>query len=177
MSEPVRLAPLGAGDEREILAGVAVSRALHEPWVFPPRDAEAYRAYLAQRRRGDALYGLRRFADGALVGVVTLRGIGGTPRRALLGFWALAPWAGRGYLRAGAALALEQAFARHRVERVLADVQPGNAAARALLARLGFAPDGSPLRALYLGGAWRPHERFALRARTASMPALARRLG
>jgi ribosomal-protein-alanine N-acetyltransferase len=170
----VRLAPLGTGDERELTAGVAASRALHEPWVFPPRDSAAFRAYL---RSGDALYAVRRRADDALVGVVALRSIGGAPRRALLGFYALVPWARHGYLRAGAALALEQAFARHRVERVFADVQPGNAAARRLLARLGFAPDGSPLRAFHLGGAWRPHERFALRARTASMPALARRPG
>lgn len=164
MCELVRLASLGADDAREFLAAATASRALHEPFVYLPRDAREFRAYLAVARppRGE-LCALRR-ADGALVGAVALREIGGQPRRALLGFYAFLPWARRGLLYRGVALALANAFERHGAERVLADVQPDNHRARALLLGLGFAPDGSPARALRVGDAWRAHERLVLRS-------------
>ncbi len=170
------LAPMRAEAADEFLAAAASSRSLHEPWVYLPRDRREFRAYLAATRapRGE-LCALRRAADGALVGAIALREIGGAPRSALLGFYAFLPWTGRGLLRRGVALALGGAFERHRVARVLADVSPENARARALLRGLGFAPDGSPLRALRVGDAWRAHERFALVAPAARMPALARR--
>ena len=62
----------------------------------------------------------------------------------------------------GLAQALRWIFGELRLHRVEANIQPGNAASRALARRLGFRREGLSPRYLKVGGRWRDHERWAL---------------
>ena len=61
-------------------------------------------------------------------------------------------------------LALAHAFGPLGLHRVEANIQPANAASRALVQRLGFRLEGFSPRYLLIDGAWRDHERWAKRA-------------
>jgi ribosomal-protein-alanine N-acetyltransferase len=104
-----------------------------------------------------------RREDGAIVGLFSLSQIFlGNFRSAYLGYWAGAPYAGRGYMREGMELLLRYAFGTLKLHRVEANVQPGNAASRALVRRTGFRKEGYSPRYLKIGGRWRDHERWAI---------------
>jgi ribosomal-protein-alanine N-acetyltransferase len=81
-----------------------------------------------------------------------------------MGFGAVAGHNGRGYMREGLALVLSHAFSKLRLHRVEANVQPQNAASIGLVSRLGFEREGFSPRYLKVGGRWRDHERWAMRA-------------
>jgi ribosomal-protein-alanine N-acetyltransferase len=100
---------------------------------------------------------------GELAGVINLSEIvRGAFRSAYLGYYAFVPHAGRGYMTEGLALALRWIFGTLRLHRVEANIQPGNAASRALVRRLGFRREGFSPRYLKIAGRWRDHERWAL---------------
>ena len=83
---------------------------------------------------------------------------------AYLGYYAFAPHAGQGLMAEGLALVIRDAFRRLRLHRVEANIQPGNKASLRLVRRLGFRREGYSPRYLKIGGRWRDHERWALRA-------------
>jgi ribosomal-protein-alanine N-acetyltransferase len=143
---------------------VAASRGLHRPWVRPPADAAAFAAYLMRARRPDfRAFLVCRRTDGAVAGVVNVSQIflGGF-RSAYLGYYASAPLAGRGYMTEGLGLVVRHAFRRLGLHRLEANVQPANAASRALVRRLGFRREGYSPRYLKIGGRWQDHERWAI---------------
>lgn len=84
---------------RHLTAFVAAarrSRRLHAALVSPPRDAEAYRAYLRGCRRANREPYLI-VDDGDLVGAASLNEIvRGAFQSAYLGYYAFAPHAGKG---------------------------------------------------------------------------------
>jgi ribosomal-protein-alanine N-acetyltransferase len=129
--------------------------------------AAAYRAYLRRLERpthAGRFVVLRE--TGELVGVINVSEIvRGQLRSAYLGYYALVPHAGRGYMTEGLTLALRWIFGTLRLHRVEANIQSKNAASPALARRLGFRREGyySP-RYLKIGGRWRDHERWALLA-------------
>ena len=86
--------------------------------------------------------------------------------RAYLGYSGFAAHAGRGYMTEAVGLVLREAFLTLRLHRVEANIQPDNAASIALVQRLGFELEGMSPRYLKIGGRWRDHERWALRAET-----------
>lgn len=153
-------------DRSEFLALVRASRALHRLWVHPPSTPADFGRYLARSRRPDHDASLVRTRAGReLVGVVNLGHlVRGNLQGAFLGFYAFAPCAGRGLMARGLALALARGFGELGLHRVEANVQPGNERSRRLVARLGFVREGFSERYLKVGGRWRDHERWALRA-------------
>jgi ribosomal-protein-alanine N-acetyltransferase len=148
---------------REFLAAVRASRSLHRPWVSPPANLAAYRAFVARGREDDFRSVLiRRTEDAALVGLANLSAIQrGNLQSAYLGFYAFVPYAGQGYMTEGLTLVLRQAFGELSLHRVEANVQPANLASLALVQRVGFRREGFSPRYLRIGGAWRDHERWA----------------
>lgn len=167
----ILLRPPDAADEAAFLALTVGSRALHDPWVRPPRTPAEFRHYL--RRAATEWNALPahvcrlvvRRADGALVGVCNLNNIvWGGLRAASIGYYGFAPTAGHGYVRDGVAAVLTLAFRRFRLHRVEASVQPGNAGSLALVRTLGFRYEGTSPRFLKIGGRWRDHERWAIHA-------------
>jgi len=113
-------------------------------------------------RRG-VLPGLPPLRRRAILGAVELSQIArGRFRSAYLGFHIGVPYARHGYMREALALLLRHCFARLRLHRVEANVQPDNRTSRALVRQLGFLRRGSSRRYLKIAGRWRDHERWAL---------------
>lgn len=155
-----------AADEREFLRLLRLSRPLHHPWVNAPHTPARFRAWLKRNRSDDyeALLACRR-EDGAMVGVFNLSQIfRGHFQNAYLGWYAMAPHAGRGYMAEALGLVLRHAFRTLKLHRVEANIQPGNEASRRLAKRAGFRLEGFSPRYLKVDGAWRDHERWAITA-------------
>jgi ribosomal-protein-alanine N-acetyltransferase len=154
-----------ADDEDAFLAAMRASRKAHRPWLYPPQDAEAYRAYLA--RLDDRKYGFLalRIEDEAIVGWLNVSEIvRGALQGAFLGYGGVAEHAGQGYMTEAVRLVVKEAFGPLKLHRLEANIQPGNTASIALAKRCGFEKEGFSPRYLKVGGRWRDHERWAIRS-------------
>ena len=148
----------------DFLTLTTTSESFHHPWVYPATDIRHFRAYLDRINRGNAFgFLVARQEDDALVGVININNvIMGGFRSGHLGYYGNAPYSRRGYMSAGLALVLDQAFTTLGLHRVESNVQPENEASLALVRRLGFRKEGFSLAYLKIGGAWRDHERWAI---------------
>jgi len=162
----VRIHHPSPADQADLLAMNAASRSFHAPWAHPPLDAAAFRELLERSARDDtASFLVRRTEDDALVGVFVLSQIFRKAfQNAYLGYYGSAAHAGRGYMRQGLALVLDEAFGPLGLHRVEANIQPGNDVSIALARGAGFRREGFSPRYLKIGGRWRDHERFAMLA-------------
>ncbi|MGZ3118736.1 GNAT family N-acetyltransferase [Streptomyces sp. H62] len=161
-------------DGAEFTARARESKDLHHPWLFPPDSAQAYRAYASRliedRTRAGFLVcekGTGPAGGGALAGFVNINNIvQGSFLSGALGYGAFAHAAGRGLMREGLDLVLRYAFGPMRLHRLEINVQPGNAASIALARACGFHLEGFSPRMLFVDGAWRDHQRWAVTAET-----------
>lgn len=165
-------------DGAEFTARARESKDLHHPWLFPPDSAQAYEAYagrLIEDRTKAGFLVCEKDPDPAsgdapgssIAGFVNINNIveGGFLSGAL-GYGAFAHAAGRGLMREGLNLVVRYAFGPMRLHRLEINVQPGNAASIALARSCGFHLEGFSPRMLYLDGAWRDHQRWAITAET-----------
>ncbi|KMO97584.1 GNAT family N-acetyltransferase [Streptomyces roseus] len=173
--ERVGLRPFRLADGPEFTARVRESRHLHHPWLNPPTTTEEYEAYASALIEGDGRVGFLvcERGTGAIAGFVNVNNIVyGAFDCGALGYGAFAHSAGRGLFREALPLAVAHAFAPedegglglHRLE---ANIQPDNAASLALVRGAGFRQEGFSPDFLFVDGAWRDHERWAI---TAGMP-------
>jgi ribosomal-protein-alanine N-acetyltransferase len=161
----VELSTPTRADERDFLAAMAASRKLHRPWLYPPLTSEAYRAYLARLDTRKVGFLARRRDDGAIVGWLNVSEIVRFGfQNGYLGYGGIGGFAGQGYMTEALELVLREAFGPLGLHRLEANIQPGNAGSKALAARAGFVYEGFSERYLKIGGRWRDHERWALRA-------------
>lgn len=146
-----------------LIAAVRSSRALHRHWARPPSTIAQYRAFV-QRVRGSAHMGhLVCTEDGLLAGVININEIvRGSFGSGYLGYYALAPNHGRGYMRAGLVSVIGRAFRTYGLHRLEANIQPDNLRSIALVRSLGFRREGYSPKYLKVSGRWRDHERWAL---------------
>ncbi|CAM5250740.1 [ribosomal protein S5]-alanine N-acetyltransferase OS=Streptomyces tendae OX=1932 GN=GUR47_01260 PE=3 SV=1 [Streptomyces tendae] len=169
-------------DGAEFTARARQSKDLHHPWLFPPDSAQAYAAYagrliedrtkagfLVCEKSPEGADGARGPASegGSIAGFVNINNIveGGFCSGAL-GYGAFAHAAGRGLMREGLDLVVRHAFGPMGLHRLEINVQPGNAASIALARACGFHLEGFSPRMLYIDGAWRDHQRWAITAET-----------
>lgn len=120
------------------------SRSLHDEWVAPPMDEDAFDAFLVRSHRDDtrAFLACRR-SDGAIAGVFVLGQIFyGAFQSAYMGYYAVAGRTGRGLMTEGMRLVLRHAFASLGLHRVEANIQPGNARSMELARRCGSRMEG-----------------------------------
>ncbi|MFE9763853.1 GNAT family N-acetyltransferase [Streptomyces sp. NPDC005808] len=174
----VGIRPFTYEDGAEFTARARESKDLHQPWLFPPLGAGAYAAYARRliedptkagflvcelgpspESAGDAPGGR------AIAGFININNIveGGFLCGAL-GYGAFAHAAGRGLMSEGLGLVVRHAFGKMGLHRLEINVQPGNAASIALARRCGFRLEGFSPDFIYLDGAWRDHERWAITA-------------
>jgi ribosomal-protein-alanine N-acetyltransferase len=154
-----------ASDEDAFLQAVRASRSLHRPWVAPPATPAAVRLFLTRPRDSRrATFLIVRGRE--LVGVVNISEIvRGSFQSAYLGYYAFAPLAGSGLMRAGLAKVIRHAFTAMKLHRLEANIQPGNTRSIKLVKSLGFRREGFSPRYLKIGGRWRDHERWAILSR------------
>ncbi|MFB6835606.1 GNAT family N-acetyltransferase [Streptomyces sp. NPDC056361] len=164
----VGLRAFSPDDAGEFTARARESRELHRPWLFPPCTAEAYAAYAGALLGDPARAGFlvcAREDGGRIAGFVNINNIvRGAFRSGALGYGAFAHAAGRGLLTEALGVLLAYAFGPLDLHRLEANIQPGNTASRALVRRAGFRLEGFSPAMLFIDGAWRDHERWAITA-------------
>jgi ribosomal-protein-alanine N-acetyltransferase len=152
-------------DREGYLHAMRASRRLHHPWMPAPSE-EAFDRLL--RCVEDERYepGLVcRLEDDAIVGFININEIvRGVFQSAYLGYAGVAGYAGQGYMREGLELVLARAFNEMGLHRLEANIQPANERSIALVRGAGFVREGFSERYLKIGGRWRDHERWAIRA-------------
>lgn len=148
----------------EFLAAVKRSTRLHRPWVTPPATIRAFDEYIARLRNGGTHLGYWVITkDDELAGVINISEIvRGGFCSGYLGYYAFCPHDGQGYMSQGLRAVIVDAFGKHRLHRVEANVQPDNLASRALVERVGFRLEGFSPKYLKIAGKWRDHERWAM---------------
>ena len=163
----VTIRPPTADDCAAFLAATRRSRSLHRSWINPRADTrKAFTDYLNRFSSG-AHYGfvVIHRATGGLVGVINLNNVVRAGfQSAALGYYAFAPYAGRGLMREGLRLVLQHAFRKLKLHRVEANIQPDNRASIALVKKCGFVREGFSRRFVKVSGRWKDHERWALLA-------------
>jgi len=152
--------------ESEFLAASQRSGSLHHPWVATLDSPARYAEYLERIRCGRTIaFLVRRTSDNQLAGVINVsEPVMGIFQSAYLGFYAFAGNERRGYMTIALSLVLDRAFKELGFHRLEANVQPDNVASAALVKRLGFRKEGFSPRYLFIDGAWRDHDRWALLA-------------
>jgi ribosomal-protein-alanine N-acetyltransferase len=155
-------------DGAEFTARVRESRELHRPWLFPPDSAAAYTAYagrLIEDRTKAGFLVCAKEDDGALAGYININNIvQGAFRSGALGYGAFAHAAGRGLRPEGLDLLVDRAFGMIALHRLDIKEQRGNAASINLARACGFRLEGYSPDMLFIDGAWRDHERWAITA-------------
>ncbi|GAB2892581.1 GNAT family protein [Streptomyces deserti] len=157
-------------DGAEFTARVRESKDLHHPWLFPPDTAQAYAAYAGRLIEDPTKAGFlvcekdaRAARPGAIAGFININNIvEGGFQCGTLGYGAFAHAAGRGLMREGLDLVVRHAFGPMRLHRLEINVQPANAASIALARSCGFRLEGFSPDMLFIDGAWRDHERWAI---------------
>jgi [ribosomal protein S5]-alanine N-acetyltransferase len=168
----VILRELTAADEDEFVGLARASMGLHHPWYTLPTTPEAFQGYLTRLSRPSTEGRLVCMRDGgAMVGVIIVDSIiRGRFQSASLSYAAFAPAAGRGYMTEGLGLVLDYAFDDLRLHRLEANIQPTNRASLALVRRQGFRKEGYSPDMLFIDGAWRDHERWAITREMTGLP-------
>ncbi len=157
------LRALQPGDVRVFLAAARTSRNLHQPWLHAPQTPSQFRALLARAALPDHHTHLVCLRDsGAPVGVINLSHVvRGAFASAYLSYYVFAGYERRGLMREALHAAVRHAFGTLKLHRLEANIQPGNAASRALVHACGFTLEGFSPRYLKIAGRWRDHERWA----------------
>lgn len=160
----VTLRPLADRDQREFLDLVQASTGLHRPWMSLPSTPEEFQAYLTRYELPDEESLLVRVrATGAIAGMININSIiRGRFQNGSLAYAAFAPTAGQGYMSEGLHLVVRYAFEGLRLHRLEANIQPENHASLRLVRRAGFRYEGRSPELLFIDGAWRDHERWAI---------------
>lgn len=164
MSDPrVYLRHVRKRDQDELVALALAARALHEPWIAPPRTSSAFNHYYRRTLRDDHEGVLVcRKADHRIIGVINMNNIArGAALCATLGYYVGMESAGQGYMAEGLAMLKRYAFGELGLHRIEANIQPDNHRSIALVRRCGFEREGIAKHFLFIDGAWRDHERWA----------------
>lgn len=154
-------------DGPAFLAAVRRSRTLHGSWITPRAKTQKQFVNYLKHTSEDRHY---RFLvihrdSGGIAGLININDvIRGSFQSASLGYYAFAPYTGRGLMSAGLRLVLKLAFQKLKLHRLEANIQPNNRASIALVERCGFVREGFSRRLIKVRGRWRDHERWAILA-------------
>jgi len=158
------LTPTHPSDAPELIRGNIESRSYHLPWSAPFLDQkgfdgwflktryERYFSFVARERQSNAIVGLINFSEI----------VGSNSQRADTGYYGMARFAGRGLMTQALRTAVHYAFDHLNLHRLEANIRPENIRSSALVQRVGFRREAFSPTYLFLDGAWRSHERWAI---------------
>jgi ribosomal-protein-alanine N-acetyltransferase len=163
---PVDVQRVRRADAAELIAANRDSVAYHAPWVTGFTDQAGFDAWFARGITGaNVSLVARECSSGAVAGVVNLNEIVlGAFRSAYLSYWGYAGFGGRGLMTQALRETVRYAFDELGLHRLEASIQPGNTRSIALVQRAGFSKEGFSPKLLFIDGAWRDHEQWALLA-------------
>lgn len=149
-----------------------------DPEMDPPESGAEWTAYYhglfralrEQHRLGHARsYAI--LADGTLVGHLTFAPIlWGATLQASAGYWVSESYAGRQIAPRALALGIEEMIHGQGLHRIEVLVQRANAASLAVVEKVGLRPEGVRRGAIFVDGAWRDHDVFAVTAEDVGEP-------
>lgn len=161
----VGIRPLTLEDGPEFTARARESKDLHRPWLFPPDTDEGYASYAGRLIEDETKAGFLvcEKDTGDIAGFININNIvrGGFQCGAL-GYGAFAHAAGRGLMREGLELVIGYAFGPLGLHRLEINAQPDNVPSVAMARGAGFRLEGFSPDMIFIDGAWRDHERWAL---------------
>jgi ribosomal-protein-alanine N-acetyltransferase len=160
----IALARTQHSDGAEIIRGNIESRSYHHPWSEPPVSSASFDAWFrdAQTERHVSLIARHRASNG-IVGLINFSEIvGGRFQNAYTGYYGMVHFAGQGLMTQALKAAVHYAFNDLGLHRLEANIRPENARSIALVRRAGFRREGFSPGYLFLEGAWRSHERWAV---------------
>ncbi len=150
-------------DENNFLAAMHRSQTLHAPWVKSPQTPKDYRDYLLRRQQDNQKCYLVIDQDENITGIFNLSEIvRGYFQNTYIGFYAVADYAGKGYMSAGLKLILQDVFDGLKLHRLEANIQPENSSSINLVQNNGFRKEGYSPHYLMVNDEWRDHERWAI---------------
>ena len=152
------------GDAQELIEFNLQNKNYHHPWVSPFTDRTGFENWFS-RCLTAAVVGLvvREEISRKIVGIININEIvAGALQSGFLGFYGSSQMAGRGLMTEGMQLAVKYAFEELGLHRLEANIQPGNTASIQLVRRAGFQKEGFSPKYLFIDGAWRDHERWAI---------------
>jgi ribosomal-protein-alanine N-acetyltransferase len=153
-------------DMKQFLASAKSSQSLHRPWVSAPDTPAKFRAWLKRMQPpNNFAFLICRKSDQAIAGVVNVSNIVlGLFQSGYLGYYAFDGFAQQGFMRQGLNAVVHHCFRVLKLHRLEANIQPDNVASITLVESCGFVKEGYSPRYLKIGGRWRDHERWAIRA-------------
>lgn len=166
----LELRPLTEADAEALYAAVEASREhlrRRLRWVSRASSLMESLAFirgrLGEAGRGEGrVFAIIERRTRALVGVASLGDRLRTEGVAELSGWVRADRLNRGYALEAGRIALAQAFRKERFQRLCAEIEPGNRAARKVLQRLGFRYEGCLRHHRRLNNRWVDQECWGL---------------
>ena len=150
-------------DENKFILAMQHSQALHHPWVASPKTSGEFKNYYqrSQQNNQKSFLVLNQTED--ITGVFNINEIiRGFFQNAYLGFYAVADYAGQGYMSAGLKLVLQHVFEEMGLHRLEANIQPGNTLSINLVKNNRFRQEGYSPHYLKVNNKWCDHERWAI---------------
>lgn len=154
------------GDAPSLIAANQASKDFHTPWVRPFTDQAAFDLWFDRTITGSTVSLVARLVGrDDIVGIVNISEIVmGAFQSGYLGYYGTARFARQGLMTQALGLAIHYGFKQLGLHRLEANIQPENIASIALVRKLGFGKEGLSPAYLMINGAWRDHERWALRS-------------
>lgn len=150
-------------DKQTFLSAMQGSQSLHYPWIKAPTTPAEFDEYFQRYQQENQKSFLVCNALENIVGVFNVSEIvRGLFQNAYLGFYAVADFAGKGYMSAGLKLVLAKVFHELKLHRIEANIQPDNIQSIQLVKKNGFRCEGFSPRYLKIDNEWRGHERWAM---------------
>lgn len=160
----VQISKLSDADEQRFIEMSHKSKTIHMPWVFPAMDSASFHELLDRNKQANfETIVVRPIYEQDIIGIFNLSQIFyHNFQNTILGCYANVAYHGEGYMHEGLLLSVAYAFFQLKLHRIEANIICENELSIRYFKGFGFRYEGMSKNYLYVNGAWRDHEKFAL---------------